>query len=152
MNVLIAPLPFKNSLTASEAANAIYKGISLYNSHFNIELSPIASNEKSMVNWSEIEEKVKKADCIITGEGQIDDISSEEKAMEVFDKIEEGTRGSKLYRSLGQSEFEVVPERDMFAYVGWAYGPTFGDFDNDGWLDIYATAGFKSEERGKPDG
>jgi len=71
---------------------------------------------------------------------------------EVFDKIEEGTRGSKLYRSLGQSEFEVVPERDMFAYVGWAYGPTFGDFDNDGWLDIYATAGFKSEERGKPDG
>lgn len=81
MNVLIAPLPFKNSLTASEAANAIYKGISLYNAHFNIELSPIANNEKSTVNWSEIEEKVKKADCIITGEGQIDDISFEEKAM-----------------------------------------------------------------------
>ena len=26
------------------------------------------------------------------------------------------------------------------------------DFNNDGWLDLYATAGFISQERGKPDG
>lgn len=81
MKILIAPLPFKNSLTASEAANAIHKGICLYNSHFNIELSPIANNEKSTINWSEIEEKIKQADCIITGKGQIDEMSFKEKAI-----------------------------------------------------------------------
>lgn len=71
---------------------------------------------------------------------------------ELYRKIEEGTRGSKLYRATANAAFDTVPADDMFAYVGWAYGPTFADFDNDGWLDIYATAGFKSEERGKPDG
>ncbi|APZ92698.1 FG-GAP repeat domain-containing protein [Fuerstiella marisgermanici] len=71
---------------------------------------------------------------------------------EMFRKIEEGTRGSKLYAAQPDGNFRTVPARNMFAYVGWAYGPTFADFDNDGWLDLYATAGFKSEERGKPDG
>lgn len=71
---------------------------------------------------------------------------------DLFRKIEEGTRGSKLYSATSTTEFRTIPESDMYAYIGWAYGPTFADFDNDGWLDIYATAGFKSEERGKPDG
>ncbi len=34
---------------------------------------------------------------------------------------------------------------------GWAYGPNFVDLDNDGWLDIYAPAGFLSYTRGEPD-
>ena len=72
--------------------------------------------------------------------------------VELSSKIEEGTRGSKLYSASEHGGFDVVPEDDMYANVGWAYGPTFADFDNDGWLDIYATAGFKSEQRGKPDG
>lgn len=71
---------------------------------------------------------------------------------DLYRKIEEGTRGSKLYQAKGDGSYQTVPETDMYAWVGWAYGPTFADFDNDGWLDIYATAGFKSEERGKPDG
>lgn len=71
---------------------------------------------------------------------------------ELYRKIEEGTRGSKLYRSTQGARFDTMSADDMFAYVGWAYGPTFADFDNDGWLDLYATAGFKSEERGRPDG
>jgi hypothetical protein len=71
---------------------------------------------------------------------------------ELYHKISEGMLGSKLYSGCPDGMFETVPARDMFAYVGWAYGPTMADFDNDGWLDIYATAGFKSEERGKPDG
>ena len=71
---------------------------------------------------------------------------------ELYRKIEEGTRGSKLYSAGVEGDFVSVPANDMYAWVGWAYGPTFSDFDNDGWLDIYATAGFKSEERGKPDG
>lgn len=72
--------------------------------------------------------------------------------VEIFRKIEEGTRGSKLYRSTGNSSWETVPAEDMYADVGWSYGPTFVDLDGDGWLDIYGTAGFKSVKRGEPDG
>ena len=28
--------------------------------------------------------------------------------------------------------------------IGWAYGSSLADFDGDGWLDVYSTAGFKS--------
>jgi hypothetical protein len=28
------------------------------------------------------------------------------------------------------------------AKVGWSWGGQFADFDNDGWLDIYAPSGF----------
>jgi len=72
--------------------------------------------------------------------------------VDVFRKIEEGTRGSKLYRSHGDSSWDTVPAEDMYADVGWSYGPTFVDLDGDGWLDIYGTAGFKSVKRGEPDG
>jgi len=72
--------------------------------------------------------------------------------VDVFRKIEEGTRGSKLYRSHGNASWETVPAEDMYADVGWSYGPTFVDLDGDGWLDIYGTAGFKSVKRGEPDG
>lgn len=71
---------------------------------------------------------------------------------QLYQKIAEGTRGSKLYAGGAESRFQTIEARDMFANIGWAYGPTMADFDNDGWLDLYATAGFKSEERGKPDG
>ena len=36
--------------------------------------------------------------------------------------------------------------------AGWTYGPTVGDFDGDGHMDIYSPAGFQSVARGKPDG
>ena len=36
--------------------------------------------------------------------------------------------------------------------IGWAYGPVLADLDNDGWLDLYATAGHMSRDRAKPDG
>lgn len=79
-------------------------------------------------------------------------VDVEEYSQELFDKINEGTKGSKLYRSNGDGTFETVSPEDSVAYVGWAYGPTLFDLNNDGWLDIYATAGFKSVKRGEPDG
>lgn len=36
--------------------------------------------------------------------------------------------------------------------VGWAHAPAFVDLDSDGLLDIYATSGFMSFGRGRPDG
>lgn len=76
--------------------------------------------------------------------------------IEIFQKIEEGTRGSKLYRSLGNSKgtdaWQTIAADRMYADVGWSYGPAFVDLDCDGWLDMYGTAGFKSVKRGEPDG
>lgn len=36
--------------------------------------------------------------------------------------------------------------------VGWAWGPTMFDANHDGWLDLYATSGFMSFDRKRPDG
>jgi hypothetical protein len=49
-------------------------------------------------------------------------------------------------------DFEQLGQSWQVAGVGWAYGPALVDLDNDGWLDVYATAGFMSRDRSKPDG
>jgi hypothetical protein len=71
---------------------------------------------------------------------------------ELYDKIVEATTGNKLYLGIGDGRFETVPDEDVVADIGWAYGAEFVDLNLDGWLDVYVTAGFKSETRGKPDG
>ena len=49
-------------------------------------------------------------------------------------------------------EFEPLGAKYQVAAVGWAYGPALVDLDNDGWLDLYATAGFVSQNPKEPDG
>ena len=49
-------------------------------------------------------------------------------------------------------DFEPLAQTCQVASVGWAYGAAFADLDNDGWLDLYATAGFISQSRTDPDG
>lgn len=71
---------------------------------------------------------------------------------DLYAKVQDATTGSKLYRNLGNGEFEVITADPAIAEPGWAYGPNFVDLNGDGLLDLYATAGFKSVERGKPDG
>ena len=60
--------------------------------------------------------------------------------------------GSQLWHNRGGLRFE--PKGDLWRVhaVGWAYGPALVDLDNDGYLDIYATAGFISQDRSEPDG
>ncbi|RMG36656.1 MAG: VCBS repeat-containing protein [Planctomycetota bacterium] len=70
----------------------------------------------------------------------------------LYEKIREGTIGNKLYLNRGDGTFEVLAGDAIAGDVGWAYGANFADFNGDGWLDLYATAGFKSERRGEPDG
>jgi hypothetical protein len=63
--------------------------------------------------------------------------------------------GSQLYRNLGGQErprFERLGQKCQVASVGWAYGAALVDLDNDGFLDLYATAGFVSRSRSEPDG
>lgn len=59
--------------------------------------------------------------------------------------------GSQLYHNLGGYRFELEGQAFGVSAVGWAYGPALVDVDNDGWLDLYATAGFMSVDRDSPD-
>jgi hypothetical protein len=67
-------------------------------------------------------------------------------------KIKEFVIGSELLRNKGDLNFEPMGRRMGVNGVGWAYGTCTVDLNNDGWLDIYATAGFLSYTRGEPDG
>lgn len=44
-----------------------------------------------------------------------------------------------LYRNLGDWRFEDVSERAGVDLAAWGSGVCVGDYDNDGWLDLYVT-------------
>jgi hypothetical protein len=60
--------------------------------------------------------------------------------------------GSQLHRNRGNLQFEPRGPEYGIASIGWAYGAALVDLDNDGWLDLYATAGYISQDRNEPDG
>ena len=60
--------------------------------------------------------------------------------------------GSQLHLNKGNFGFEQAGEKMQVHAIGWAYGAVLADLDNDGWLDLYATAGHMSRDRNKPDG
>jgi hypothetical protein len=70
----------------------------------------------------------------------------------IMDKLNTFVRGSQLHLNRGNLKFDQVGKEMQVADAGWAYGPALVDLDNDGWLDIYATAGFVSKSRNEPDG
>ena len=71
---------------------------------------------------------------------------------EVMAKLRRMVAGSQMYLNHGANKFEPVGKAVDVVSVGWAYGPTLADLDNDGFLDIYAPTGFISRTRDKPDG
>jgi hypothetical protein len=73
-------------------------------------------------------------------------------APEVMTRLRSLVDGSELYHNLGNEKFEGVGKKMQVHDVGWAWGPVAADFDNNGLLDIYATAGYISRDRDKPDG
>ena len=71
----------------------------------------------------------------------------------VFEQIYGACAGNRLYQATGDAlSYREKAEPLGVNKVGWAYGPAMVDFDNDGLLDLYATAGFASFDRTKPDG
>jgi hypothetical protein len=70
----------------------------------------------------------------------------------VMAKIRTFVTGSQLHRNLGGLKFEQKGQAWQVNDCGWAYGAALIDLDNDGWLDLVATAGFTSRDRDKPDG
>jgi hypothetical protein len=71
---------------------------------------------------------------------------------EIMAKMRQFVAGSQLWHNRGNLQFDKLGQQCQVAGVGWAYGPALVDLDNDGWLDLYATAGFVSSSRDEPDG
>ncbi len=70
----------------------------------------------------------------------------------VMAKLRRFVAGSELHLNGGGGRFTQVAADKQMNAVGWAYGPALADFDGDGFLDIFATAGYLSRDRRKPDG
>ena len=51
--------------------------------------------------------------------------------------------GNRLYRGLGDGSFEDTTEVAGVSVGYWGWGACFADFDNDGWIDILHTNGFR---------
>jgi hypothetical protein len=85
---------------------------------------------------------------------------------DIMARMRRFTAGSQLYRNKGVSgewsgvsgkerpapEFEPLGAAYQVTSVGWAFGAALVDLDNDGFLDLYATAGYMSRTRSEPDG
>jgi hypothetical protein len=70
----------------------------------------------------------------------------------ILAKMRRFVTGSQLHHNLGNLKFEQLGEKDQIAAVGWSYGPALADLNNDGWLDLFATCGYISQDPSKPDG
>jgi len=80
-------------------------------------------------------------------------VGAEDYPPGVYDQIKGSCAGNTLFtRGGSQQKFEEKSELFGVNQVGWAYAPVLADFDADGFLDIYATCGFLSFQRKKPDG
>lgn len=86
------------------------------------------------------------------GERVMANIPPGEYDEEVTRKLQRLVDGSQLYLGGGDQKFTPAGSAMGVNAVGWAWGPCLADLNNDGWLDLYATAGFISQDRGKPDG
>jgi len=83
----------------------------------------------------------------------IGQVSASDYPPGVFEQIQGSCTGNRLYtKSPGESRYRETSETVGVNAVGWAYAPAAVDLDGDGWLDLYATTGFLSYDRGKPDG
>ena len=58
----------------------------------------------------------------------------------------ESAEGNWLYHHEAGEKFTLVsglkPPALTVTKAGWSWGGKFADFDNDGWLDIYALSGY----------
>jgi hypothetical protein len=70
----------------------------------------------------------------------------------VLAKMKRFVTGSQLHHNLGNLKFEQLGQKYQIAAVGWSFGPALADLNNDGWLDLFATCGYISQDRSKPDG
>src|SRR5580698_374897 len=56
--------------------------------------------------------------------------------------FQEMASGNNLFRNKGGGTFEGTTDKNNANPLGWFWGASFADFDNDGWQDIYAADGW----------
>ena len=80
-------------------------------------------------------------------------VGEEDYPPQIYDRLKGACAGNRMYRRTGDGQqYEEISDDLGVNAVGWAYAPSLADFDADGFLDIYATTGFLSFRRDKPDG
>jgi hypothetical protein len=83
----------------------------------------------------------------------IGQVTAEDYPPGVYDQIVGSCAGNSLYgREAGAGTYAEHSESAGVNAVGWAYAPAMVDLDGDGRLDLYATTGYQSFDREKPDG
>lgn len=84
----------------------------------------------------------------------IEMVSEDDYPAGIYDQIKGSCAGNQLYcrNDAPMSPFTEISDDAGVNAVGWAWGPAMFDADNDGLLDLYATTGFLSFDRTKPDG
>ncbi len=65
--------------------------------------------------------------------------------IEVFQQM---ASGNTLMRNRGDGTFEDTTWKANANPIGWFWGSSFADFDNDGWPDIYSANGWVYNDRG----
>ena len=79
-------------------------------------------------------------------------VSEEDYPAGIFQQIQGSCAGNRLYSNRADGTYHEFSDEAGVNAVGWAYAPAMVDLDSDGWLDLYATTGFISFDRHKPDG
>jgi hypothetical protein len=62
--------------------------------------------------------------------------------------FQEMASGNTLLRNRGDGTFEDTSWKASANPLGWFWGASFADFDNDGWQDIYAADGWVYNDKG----
>lgn len=80
-------------------------------------------------------------------------VSAEDYPPGVFEQIQGSCAGNTLYHrsSLNEPFLEKSHLLEVNS-VGWAFATAMADFNGDGWLDLYGATGYRSFDRGEPDG
>lgn len=55
-----------------------------------------------------------------------------------------GTSGNRLYRQLGNGEFEDITDAAGVREGDWGWASCAADFNNDGWLDLFMVNGYQT--------
>ncbi|MFK7819798.1 MAG: CRTAC1 family protein [Planctomycetaceae bacterium] len=69
---------------------------------------------------------------------------------ELLEQIRDLASGNRMLRQTGSGEFENVTDSVQLNTDGWGFGTALVDIDNDGWLDVYASSGFRTMQPGRP--
>ena len=80
-------------------------------------------------------------------------VSADDYPPGVFEQIQGSCAGNTLYQRASLSDsFQETSHTLEVNSVGWAFATAMADFNGDGWLDLYGTAGYRSFQRREPDG